>query len=107
MRAKLITLTLVLSAVGAASLMMRHERLRLTSEATNEFRVCQAAARQLWRAEARAARLLRTEALQRRIDRARLALVPTPQRQSPAPGVRLVFLPDADSPLERGANARP
>lgn len=101
MRAKLITLTIVLAATGAASLMMRHERMRLTAEVTDQYRASQAAARQLWRVEARAARLLRPDALQRRIDRAQLAVVPTPRQPSPASDVRLVLVPDAAESLER------
>lgn len=101
MRAKLITLTLVLAVVGAASLMMRHQRLHWTARVTDEFRASQVAARQLWHAQARAAHLLRPDALRERIDRARLAVVPTPRQPNPAADhVRFVLLPDAES-LER------
>lgn len=94
MRAKLITLTVVLIAIAGALLALRQQRLHVSHQIAEEVRAAQASATRLWEAEAIAAHLLRPEALERRIDHAQLAVTRTPERIEGRREIQLVLLPD-------------
>jgi hypothetical protein len=85
MHGKLIVLTLVMLAMLATLLALRHQRLQLSNQVVQQHMTAQRLARDLWQVQADAATLLTPQNVRDRIDRARLAMEPaTPRLDTPA-----------------------
>lgn len=76
MYAKLIVLTVLLVGLAGSLLMLRHQRVRVSSELVTRHAQAQRLHRELWQVQADAAALLTPRFVKQQIERAQLALEP-------------------------------